>query len=135
MVASWGEVAYDNQRFEMIWRLVNRWACKEGLIAGHMSQAFAQVTELPAFAYKGPNALKIGEVEGVWARNLLANRIYEAPVVFLEPYIANSEEVYQCIQKVNSDDGGNNDNQRGKSIVKEYVDAVLLGLERADIQK
>ena len=130
-----GEVAYDNQRFEMIWRLVNRWACKEGLIAGHMSQAFAQVTELPAFAYKGPNALKIGEVEGVWARNLLANRIYEAPVVFLEPYIANSEEVYQCIQKVNSDDGGNNDNQRGKSIVKEYVDAVLLGLERADIQK
>ena len=130
-----GEVAYDNQRFEMIWRLVNRWACKEGLIADHMSQAFAQVTGLPAFAYKGPNALKIGEVEGVWARNLLANRIYEAPVVFLEPYIANSEEVYQRIQKVNSDDEGNNDNQRGKSIVKEYVDALLLGLERADIQK
>ena len=130
-----GEVAYDNQRLEMIWRLVNRWAGKERLIAEHMSQAFAQETGLPAFAYKGPNALKIGEVEGVWARNLLANRIYEAPVVFLEPYIANSEEVYQRIQMVDSDDEDINKNQKGRSIVKEYVDAVLLGLEKAGRQK
>jgi N-acetylmuramoyl-L-alanine amidase len=130
-----GEVAYDNQRFEMIWRVVNRWAGKERLIAEHMSQAFAQETGLPAFAYKGPNALKIGEVEGVWARNLLANRIYEAPVVFLEPYIANSEEVYQRIQMVDSDDEDINKNQKGRSIVKEYVDAVLLGLEKAGRQK
>ena len=130
-----GEVAYDNQRFEMIWRVVNRWAGKERLIAEHMSQAFAQETGLPAFAYKGPNALKIGEVEGVWARNLLANRIYEAPVVFLEPYIANSEEVYQRIQMVDSVDEDINKNQKGRSIVKEYVDAVLLGLEKAGRQK
>ena len=130
-----GEVAYDNQRLEMIWRLVNRWAGKERLIAEHMSQAFAQETGLPAFAYKGPNALKIGEVEGVWARNLLANRIYEAPVVFLEPYIANSEEVYQRIQMVDSVDEDINKNQKGRSIVKEYVDAVLLGLEKTGRQK
>jgi N-acetylmuramoyl-L-alanine amidase len=130
-----GEVAYDNQRFEMIWRVVNRWAGKERLIAEHMSQAFAQETGLPAFAYKGPNALKIGEVEGVWARNLLANRIYEAPVVFLEPYIANSEEVYQRIQMVDSVDEDINKNQKGRSIVKEYVDAVLLGLEKTGRQK
>ena len=75
--------------------------------------------------------MKVVEIEGVWARNLLANRIYEASVIFLEPYIANSEEVYQRLQMVDSDYGGNNDNQRGKSIVKEYVDAVLLGLEEA----
>jgi N-acetylmuramoyl-L-alanine amidase len=130
-----GEVAYDNQRFEMIWRVVNRWAGKERLIAEHMSQAFAQETGLPAFAYKGPNALKIGEVEGVWARNLLANRIYEAPVVFLEPYIANSEEVYQRIQMIDSDDEDINKNQKGRSFVKEYVDAVLLGLEKTGRQK
>jgi len=130
-----GEVAYDNQRFEMIWRVVNRWAGKERLIAEHMSQAFAQETGLPAFTYKGPNALKIGAVEGVWARNLLANRIYEAPVVFLEPYIANSEEVYQRIQMVEPDEAGTHDIQRGKTIVKEYVDAVLLGLEQANNRK
>ena len=130
-----GEIAYDNQRFEMIWRLLHRWEGTERLIAEHMSQAFSQETGLPAFAYKGPNALKVGQVEGVWARNLLANRIYEAPVIFLEPYIANSEEVYQRIQGVGSDLHGTNEGQSRKSIVQEYVDAVLLGLEQADSQK
>ena len=130
-----GEIAYDNQRFEMIWRLVNRWADKERLIAEHMSQAFSKETGLPAFVYKGPNALKVGEVEGVWARNLLANRIYEAPVIFLEPYIANSEEVYQRIQGVDSDHHDTNEGQGRKSLIKEYVDAVVLGLVQADSQK
>ena len=130
-----GEVAYDNQRFEMIWRLVNRWAYKEGLIADHLSKAFAQVTELPAFAYKGPNALKIGEVEGVWARNLLANRIYEAPVVFLEPYIANSAVVYQRIQLGDYENRKIINGEKRASLVREYVDAVLIGLEQASRQK
>ena len=130
-----GEIAYDNQRFEMIWRLLHRWESTERLIAEHMSQAFSQETGLPAFAYKGPNALKVGKVEGVWARNLLANRIYEAPVIFLEPYIANSEEVYQRIQGVGSDLHDTDEGQSRKSIVQEYVDAVLLGLEQAESQK
>ena len=130
-----GEIAYDNQRFEMIWRMVSRWESTERLIAEHMSQAFSQETGLPAFTYKGPNALKIGEVDGVWARNLLANRIYEAPVVFLEPYIANSKEVYQRIQGVDSDNHDTNKGKSQKCIVQEYVDAVLLGLEQAESQK
>ena len=130
-----GEIAYDNQRFEMIWRLLHRWEGTEKLIAEHMSQAFSQETGLPAFAYKGPNALKVGKIEGVWARNLLANRIYEAPVIFLEPYIANSEEVYQRIQGVSSDHHDTNQGQSRKSIVQEYVDAVVIGLEQADSQK
>ena len=95
-----------------------------------MSKAFAQKTSLPAFAYKGPNALKIGDVEGVWARNLLANRIYEAPVVFLEPYIANSETVYQRI-KMGNLDGQRKTGQKTKiSLVREYADAVVFGLEQ-----
>ena len=47
-----GEMAYDNQRFEMIWRLLNRWASRERLIAENMSNAFAQKTGLPAFHTK-----------------------------------------------------------------------------------
>ena len=125
-----GEVAYDNQRFEMIWRLLNRWDVREKFIAEHMSKAFAQKTGLPAFAYKGPNALKIGEVEGVWARNLLANRIYEAPVVFLEPYIANSETVYQRIKMGNLDGQKKTGQQTKISLVREYADAVVFGLEQ-----
>ena len=130
-----GEVAYDNQRFEMIWRLLNRWHVREKFIAEHLSKAFAQKTGLPAFAYKGPNALKIGEVEGVWARNLLANRIYNAPVVFLEPYIANSEVVYQRIRMGDYDGHKKIGDDMVTSLVREYSEAVMLGLEKASKQK
>ena len=130
-----GEIAYDNQRFEMILRLLNRWDVRERFIAEHMSNAFAQKTGLPAFSYKGPNALKIGEVKGVWARNLLANRIYEAPVVFLEPYIANSEAVYERIGMGDFTGRKKIGDEMVTSLVREYAEAVLHGLEKASKQK
>jgi len=130
-----GEISYDDQRFEMIWRLLHRWSDMERLISENMAQAFAQKTGLPAFAYKGPNALKIGEVEGVWARNLLANRIYESPVIFLEPYIANSKAVYKWIQKGDFDGQKKIGKQMKTSLIREYVEAVVLGLEKASNKK
>jgi hypothetical protein len=119
-----GELAYDDQRFEMIWRLVNRWSEPEQRLAECLSRAFSKVTGLPTFSYKGPNALKIGDVPGVWARNLLANRSYFCPVVFLEPYVANSQSSYPRIQKWLENGSGED-----PSIITEYADAVMLGLE------
>ena len=77
-----GEIADDFQRFEMIHRLMNGWHEKERLLAEEISHSFSKRTGLPAFVYKGPNAVKVGKVPGVWGRNLLANRIYSCPVVF-----------------------------------------------------
>ena len=79
--------------------------------------------------------MKIGDVEGVWARNLLANRIYEAPVIFLEPYIANSEAVYQRIQMGDFDGQKKIGNQMKTSLIREYAEAVVLGLEKASNKK
>ena len=123
-----GELAYDDQRFEMIWRLLNRWSVTELHLAESLSLSFSEITSMPAFSYKGPNALKVGEVPGVWARNLLANRIYRCPVVFLEPYVANSKAVYPRIQDWIS----------GKpegTLIDEYADAVMLGLKNYFKQK
>ena len=84
-----------------------------------MASAFAEITNLPPFSYKGPNALKVGDVPGVWARNLLANRIYQCPVIFLEPYVANSHSAYELIKK----------ESEGQKLVDEYCLAVLAGLQ------
>lgn len=118
-----GELAYDDQRFELIWRMVNRWSETEQRLAESLSLSFSEQTGLPPFSYKGPNALKIGEVPGVWARNLLANRRYRCPVVFLEPYVANSQTTYPRIQKWLAQGAGQDD-----CIITEYTDAVMLGL-------
>ncbi|MFP6886109.1 MAG: hypothetical protein VB997_01055 [Opitutales bacterium] len=123
-----GEVALDNQRLEMLLKLLNRSHCEERSLAECMAVAFARGTGLPAFTYKGPNAVKIGDVPGVWGRNLMANRLYECPVVFLEPYVANSKEVFARIQAGNYEGVKKVSGKKRVSLVEEYVDAVVAGL-------
>ena len=59
-----GELAYDDQRFEMVFRLLNSWHQTERHFAERINQCFSTETGLPAFSYKGPNALKIGDILG-----------------------------------------------------------------------
>ena len=123
-----GEVALDNQRFEMLVKLLNRSHQDELSLAECMARSFKRATGLPAFAYKGPNAVKVGDVPGVWGRNLLANRLYECPVVFLEPYVANSKEVYARIQAGDYEGVKKVAGKKCVSLIEEYVDAVVAGL-------
>ena len=123
-----GELADDQQRFEMIYRLLNGWHKTELLLAENVSRSFSRLTKLPPFSYKGPNALKVGEVKGVWARNLLANRIYRCPVVFLEPYVANSKEAYERIQLGNYEGKMQVRGEPKLSLVEEYAESVFQGI-------
>ena len=123
-----GELADDQQRFEMIYRLLNGWHKTELVLAENVSRSFSRLTKLPAFSYKGPNALKVGEVKGVWARNLLANRIYRCPVVFLEPYIANSKAAYERIQLGNYKGKMKVGGEPKLSLVEEYAESVFQGI-------
>ena len=123
-----GELSYDNQRFEMLIRLLNGWNERERDYAESLSYSLARGTGLPAFSYKGPNALKIGSVPGVWARNLLANRLYRSPVVFLEPYIANSNQAYRRIRLGNYEGQREVDGEMCLSLVEEYAQAICEGI-------
>jgi len=125
-----GELALDDQRFEMMLRLLNGWHELERKLAEDMSSALAKATKLPAFSYKGPNALKIGKVEGVWARNLLANRLYRCPVLFLEPYRANSKGAYKRIIAGSYKGTREIDGVQRIPLVDEYAQAVAEGLVR-----
>ena len=126
-----GELALDDQRFEMMLRLLSGWHELERELAEDVSVALAKTTKLPAFSYKGPNALKIGKVEGVWARNLLANRLYRCPVVFLEPYRANSKGAYKRIIAGSYKGAREIEGGPRVSLVEEYAQAVAAGLSMA----
>ena len=123
-----GELAFDDQRFEMIFRLLSAWQKTEQIFAEKVSITFGRKTGLPAFAYKGPNALKVGNTPGVWARNLLANRIYQCPVVFMEPYIANSKTEYERIQLGPYEGTKNFGLLPRLSLVEEYAQCLLEGI-------
>jgi len=123
-----GELRFDDQRFEMLLRLLARSHAEELAAAAPIAKALADSTGLPPFTYAGGNAVRTGTNAYLWARNLLANRIFECPVVYLEPYCMNNAETYARIQ------AGDYEGMRevaGKmrcSIFHEYADAIVAGV-------
>ncbi len=122
------EIARDDVRFELLLRLLARTGPEELAAAGPVAAALASATGLPAYRYTGPNALHVGDSPFVWARNLLANRLYGCPVVYCEPYVMNSPEVFVRVQAGDYEGTRDFGGVPRKSIVREYADAVADGL-------
>jgi hypothetical protein len=80
-----GELRNDDVRFEMLMKLLTRCLPEELAASEAVVSALAQASGLPPFHYPTNNAHRVGSTAYVWARNLLANRLYRTPVIFLEP--------------------------------------------------
>ena len=122
------ELRFDDQRFEMLLRLLTRSHSEELAAAAPMAKALAAATGLPPFTYFGGNAVRAGSDNYVWARNLLANRIFECPVVYLEPYCMNSELTYARIQAGDYEGEREVAGKMRRSIFREYADGIVAGL-------
>src|SRR5881409_3479094 len=88
------ELELDDERFEMIRRLLSRVYDEELQLADTIALAMARDTGLPPYEYPTTNTTtKVGTGGYVYARNLLATRLYRCPVVYCEPYVMNSKDV------------------------------------------
>ena len=89
----------------------------------------ARETGLPPYAYPTTNSTtKVGTSGYVYARNLLATRLYRCPVVYCEPYVMNSKDVFARIQAGDYEGTRNINGVERKSIFREYADSVADGL-------
>ena len=122
------ELLFDDQRFDMLMRLLGRVHEGELPAAAPMANALAKATGLPPFTYLGGNAVRAGANEYVWARNLLANRLYECPVVYLEPWCMNNAETYARIQAGDYEGEREVAGKMRRSIFREYADGIVAGL-------
>jgi len=125
------ELAHDDERFEMLTKILQHNHDEEKGLGIAISKALAKGTGLPAYNYKknSRRARKINGADGLWARNLLANRIYQCPVIFLEPYVMNNQEVHNRVQLGNYKGMKKINGVEKKSIQQEYADAVAEGLK------
>jgi hypothetical protein len=123
------ELELDDERFEMIRRLLSR-AYDEALpLADTIAGAMARETALPAYEYPTSNAVtKVGSTGYVYARNLLATRLYRCPVVYCEPYVMNSNDVFARIQAGDYEGTRSVNGIERESIFREYADSVADGL-------
>lgn len=123
------ELEFDDERFEMIRRLLSRAYDQELPVADSVASALARETGLPAYQYPTTQTTtKVGSSGYVYARNLLATRLYRSPVVYCEPYVMNNREVFDRIEAGDYDGTREFGGVQRKSIFREYADGVAAGL-------
>jgi len=124
------ELALADQRFAMLERLLQRCHDEEVAVGTSVATAMAAATGLPPFQYapNAANARPIPNQPYLWARNLLANRLYQCPVIFTEPYVMNSNTDFARIQAGDYPGLRHIGGQARPSIFREYADAIATGL-------
>jgi len=108
-----GELADDDQKLQLFQKLLEGSHPVEWSVAEALAASLARAT---------------GLLPTVRPRNLAANRLYNGPVVYLEPYYMNNRTVYQRLQLGDYDGEKEVDGKPVKSIFREYADAVMDGL-------
>jgi N-acetylmuramoyl-L-alanine amidase len=122
------ELEQQDVRFEMFRRLFSRVHQEELPLAEAVANSMRLATGLPAYVYTTPNARRIGTNSFVYARNLLANRLYDCPVVYLEPYVMNNEETYHRLLRGHFLGRTLIAGRLQTSAIEDYVQGVVKGI-------
>ena len=122
-----GELALADIRHEMLLKLLSRSARVELPLSNRVAASLASATGLPPYEYHNGKALRTSNAY-VWTRNLLASRLYLCPVVYCEPYVMNSQTVFNRVQLGDYAGVKAIDGMERKSLYREYADAVAEGV-------
>jgi N-acetylmuramoyl-L-alanine amidase len=122
------ELEHDDVRYEMIRRLLSRASDEELPLADGMAATLARETKLPPYEYTTDTGTKVGTSGYVYARNLLATRLYRCPVVYFEPYVMNSNEAFARIEAGDYAGTREINGAQRPSIFREYATAIADGL-------
>lgn len=125
------EISMADQRFTMIRKLLSHTHEEEAFVGATIADTYAEISQLPPYIYPpGGSVVSVAGNPFLWARNLLANRLYDCPVIYMEPYVMNSVLDYARIQAGDYDGVKEIEGQLRPSIFREYADALTEGLRR-----
>jgi N-acetylmuramoyl-L-alanine amidase len=92
------EMAYDDYKYDMLRKLLDRTAVQEERGCALVGQAMLDTLKYPPEDYPGTYfAHHVTNVPSVYARDLLANRIYHGPVIYCEGPYMNARDAYYRI--------------------------------------
>jgi N-acetylmuramoyl-L-alanine amidase len=92
------ELAYDDYKYDMLRKLLDRTAVQEERGCALVGQAMLDKLKYPPENYPGSYfAHRVTDVPSVYARDLLANRIYHGPVIYCEGPYMNARDAYYRI--------------------------------------
>lgn len=125
------EVKLDDERFSLLKKILMQNHREEAALAEHVVRSTVKHTKLPPFLYEenSKRAVMVNKNEYLWARNLIANRLYDCPVIYMEPYVMNSKVDYKRIQLGDYEGMKKVDGVMRRSIFREYVDGIVDGFQ------
>jgi N-acetylmuramoyl-L-alanine amidase len=92
------ELAYDDYKYDLLRKLLDRTAVQEERGCALVGQAMLDTLKYPPEDYPGTYfAHHVTDVPSVYARDLLANRIYHGPVIYCEGPYMNARDAYYRI--------------------------------------
>lgn len=95
-----GELRYEDQRFELLLKLLDGTAPLEERAADAIASQMGRTLSRPPELYLNErNSKRVGDNQYVFARNLLANRLFRGPVVFIEGPYMNARGTYAHLQE------------------------------------
>jgi N-acetylmuramoyl-L-alanine amidase len=122
------ELQFQDIRFEMLQRIFSRVREEELPLAEEVAKGMAGVTHLEPYVYTQGAVRRVGTTPYVYARNLLANRLYRCPVIYLEPYVMNNQETYNRLLLGNYVGRTLINGRLRTSLIDDYAEGVAQGL-------
>jgi hypothetical protein len=122
------ELLHEDERHTMLVKLLGGTHSAELGASEAVARSLASASGLEPFVYHGTKGIPASSNPYLWIRNLLANRLFECPVVYCEPYVMNSRAVFSRVQIGDYQGRRNVGGSQLPSIYREYADAVAQGL-------
>ena len=123
------ELAYDDQKFNLFRKLLENSTPSELAIGGAIGQQFKEKWGVPPENYEGSGyAHASGASPYVWHRNLIANRLFRGPVIFVEGPYMNDRSTYGWIQAGAYEGSRMVAGRDRQNIFREYADRVADGV-------
>jgi N-acetylmuramoyl-L-alanine amidase len=123
------ELGYEDEKYELLLRLLDGTHALEQAATESVAARMVETFRMSPEIYKGSKTIvHVGTHPYVFARNLLANRIYRGPVVFAEGPYMNAKDAYARIQAGDFEGEREINGQNQKSIFRDYADAVVQGV-------
>ncbi|WP_018290604.1 N-acetylmuramoyl-L-alanine amidase [Verrucomicrobium sp. 3C] len=123
------ELTYDDQKWDLLWKLLSRISIPEAEAGESIAKQMEATWTFPPESYANWSAARrVGPNPYVFARNLLANRIYRGPVVFVEGPYMNARDSYERIIAGDYEGTKIIGGQAYRSIFAEYGEILARGV-------
>ena len=124
-----GELALPEQRFHLFRKLLEGSQQKEYEVSAAIADHMLDVWQLPPEDYGNWNVTHpVGENPYVWSRNLIANRLFDGPTVFVEGPYMNSRRTFYRLQAGDYDGEKEILGRFHRSLHREFAEIIANGV-------